>query len=215
MKSIVYLTAYAQSMFVCLNRDKYVAHRFNNSRIHRFSQLICFSFLIFFSACQKEIHFDKQEVVVGLVNPGFENGLTGWQIETDYRGQYGFSSSEDAVRNGKYGLNFYASQSDHFVDAPQETPWNGLIYQTITGLKDGNYTFKAYADAVGEGMYLWASSADQVFKVPIKSDKNEVNTLDFVVKGGTAKVGFICINADGDEYLAPYFHADDVELWSR
>lgn len=155
---------------------------------------------------------------ISLVNPGFETQLTGWTVETAYTGRYGFSSDTGARRTGNYGLNFYASQPGHFTGALQETPWNGKIYQTVTGLKDGTYTFKAYADVVGTGMYLWASGGPQIpdEKVVIKSAITELNTLEFTVKGGTAKIGFICINAGGNPaVLAPYFHADDIELWTK
>jgi hypothetical protein len=178
--------------------------------------LLPFLSSLFLSSCQKELEFPPMQIE--LVNPGFELRLTGWKIETAYTGWYGFSSDTMARINGDFGLNFYASQPEHFPGAPQDTPWNGKIYQTVTGLPDGKYTFKAYADAVGTGMYLWANGGPQTpeVKVAIKSDVNELNTLDFTVKGGTAQIGFICINASGNPLiLAPYFHADDVELWTR
>jgi hypothetical protein len=155
---------------------------------------------------------DTTPVQIQIINPGFEDSLTGWQIETDYLGRYGFSSNQKAARTGTFGLNFYAPQQGHFPGAPQETPWNGKIFQTITGLEDGTYTFRVYADAVGEGMYLWANGGEGDVTIKINSDTNELNTLDFVVTGGVAQIGFICIDADGTENLAPYFHADDVEL---
>ncbi len=154
-------------------------------------------------------------VAITIQNPGFEDSLKFWKKETAYRGRDGFTASEDAVRTGKLGLNFYAAQPDHWPDAPQETPWNGKIYQTVKGLADGVYTFKIYADAVGNGMYLWADGGTGEVKVLIKSDVNEINTLDFEVKGGVAKFGFICINADGPQLYAPYFHGDDAELWKK
>jgi hypothetical protein len=40
-----------------------------------------------------------------------------------------------------------------------------------------------------------------------------VNSLDFVVFGGIAQIGFVCIGANGAAVYAPYFHADDVELF--
>lgn len=156
---------------------------------------------------------DTNAIKITVTNPGFEDGLNGWAIETDYRGRYGFTSSKKAKRSGGYGLNFYAAQVGHFPNAPQETPWNGKLYQTITGLQNGNYRFNIYADAVGEGMYLWANGGGTDVKTAIKSDSSEINTIDFTVINGVAKFGFICIDADGSQYLAPYFHADDAELW--
>ncbi len=154
-------------------------------------------------------------VQIALKNPGFESNLKYWIKETAYTGKYGFTASVDAVRTGKLGLNFYASQKTHWAGAPQETPWNGTIYQTVSGLADGRYEFTAWADAVGDGMYLWADGGVGEAKVLIKSEINEQNTLTFEVKGGVAKIGFTCINAGGSQQYAPYFHADDVELWKK
>ena len=204
----------------------------------KFSLLFCCIILLIIvisNACQKELPVDPKPVTIDsldtipttdtipvtdtaaiqitVINPGFEDSLTAWQVETTYKGRYGFSSSKKAKRSGGYGLNFYAAQVGHFPNAPQETPWNGKIYQTITGLQNGNYTFKIYADAVGEGMYLWADGGGGEVKTLIKSDSSEVNTISFVVTNGVAKFGFICIDANGSQYLAPYFHADDAELW--
>lgn len=177
--------------------------------------LFCLIILLFsITSCQKTVE-DVVPVSIDLVNPGFEDSLKGWKVETAYTGIYGFQASVDAVRKGKFGLNFYAAQSSHYAGAPQETPWNGKISQTITGLKDGNYTFKAYADAVGTGMYLWANGGRGEVKVKIKSNTNELNTIDFVVTGGVGQVGFICVDANGTDPFAPYFHADDVELWTK
>jgi hypothetical protein len=153
-----------------------------------------------------------QPVSITIQNAGFEDSLKFWKQETAYKGKNGFRASKDAVRTGKLGLNFYASQPGHFAGAKQETPWNGKIYQTVNGLADGRYTFKIYADAAGNGMYLWADGGAGEAKVLIKSDKSEINTLDFEVKGGVARFGFICIDANGPQTYAPYFHADDAEL---
>lgn len=156
-----------------------------------------------------------QPVAITIQNAGFEDSLKHWTKETTYKGKNGFQAKKDAVRTGTLGLNFYAAQPHHFAGAKQETPWNGKIYQTVDSLADGTYTFKIYADAVGSGMYLWADGGAGEAKVLIKSDKNELNTLEFDVKGGVAKFGFICINAGGGQTYAPYFHADDAELWKK
>ncbi|MEJ7770218.1 MAG: hypothetical protein WKF89_20535 [Chitinophagaceae bacterium] len=167
------------------------------------------------TSCQKSTDPPpaKDPVKIVILNPSFEQNLDAWKIETAYTGRYGFSSDTIARNTGRFGLNFYASQVGHFTNAPQETPWNGKIYQTITGLKDGTYILRAYADATGTGMYLWANGGTADAKILIKSRNSEINTLEFVVQGGTAKFGFACIDAGGDvTILAPYFHADDVEL---
>lgn len=154
-------------------------------------------------------------VSIALKNPGFEDSLKFWKIESAYKGKNGFKPRGYAAVTGKIGLNFYASQPSHFQYAADETPWNGKIYQTVKGLQDGWYTYAIYADAVGDGMYLWADGGAGEAKVLIKSDQNERNTLDFEVKGGIAKIGLICINAGGAQQYAPYFHADDAELLKK
>lgn len=183
--------------------------------LNPFRVFLCISCIaIFMLSCQKEIT-ESLSTPITIINPGFEDSLTGWTIQTDYRGAYGFSSNKDAAITGSYGLNFYASQLEHWAGAPQETPWNGKIYQTITGLKDGSYSYIVNADAVGKGMYLWANGGEQDVIIKIKSQVNELNVLDFVVVGGIAKIGFTCIDADGEETFAPYFHADNVQLWIK
>ncbi len=169
---------------------------------------------LFSVSCQKE-EVKKNPVQITLVNPGFEDTLRGWDILSTYAGGAGFTATKLAARSGNLGLNFYAAQANHYPGAPQETPWNGLIYQTISGLKDGKYTYKVYADAVGEGMYIWATGGEEDVKIPIKSSVNELNTLEFSVKGGIAKIGLLCVDANGAATFAPYFHADDLELWEN
>jgi hypothetical protein len=183
----------------------------------KFLSFIC-AILLCATACQKNnSNPATPPAQIPVVNSGFESKLDSWKIESDYKGVYGFTADTGARRSGLLGLNFYAAQSTHWVGAPQETPWNGTIYQIVSGLKDGSYTFKAYADAVGDGMFLWAQGDPEQpgVKVKIKSDQNELNSVDFVVKGGIAKIGFICVNAGGTATYAPYFHADDIELWTK
>lgn len=177
---------------------------------------IAFLMLLTITSCQKGSDTPVAAQIT-VVNPGFEDSLKSWKVETAYVGIYGFKASIDAVRTGKLGLNFYAAQTWHYAGAPQETPWNGKIYQTITGLADGIYTFKVHVDGVGTGLYLWANGGGGDVKVAIKGKTNELNTLDFTVAGGTAKFGFTCIDANGTDTtpFAPYFHADDVELWTK
>ena len=99
-----------------------------------YTTTFCFLFFgLFATSCQKEITAEMDPVQIVLVNPGFEDSLNGWKIETDYAGSYGFTALDLVVRSGKLALNFYVSQPHHFPGAGQETPWNGKIYQTITG----------------------------------------------------------------------------------
>lgn len=199
---------------------------------------LCFSLLtlaaFFIVACQKEISSETGALprvpvtdtvqssqpappppvtVIDIKNASFEDSLHSWKRVTTYKGNNGFKARGYAAHTGKLGLSFYAAQPQHYNGAKQETPWNGQIYQTVKGLKDGHYSFRIYAGAVGNGMYLWADGGAGEAKVLIHSDDvNELNVLDFDVKGGVAKFGFICINAGGPQRFAPYFQADDAEL---
>ncbi|MEO6930152.1 MAG: hypothetical protein ABI151_00915, partial [Chitinophagaceae bacterium] len=98
---------------------------------------------------------------------------------------------------------------------PQETPWNGRIYQTVTGLKNGNYKMKLYGLAQGTGMYIYANGNGTEVKVKFRTDQIEFYEVDFTVTGGTAKIGFVCIDAGGTQPYAPYFFVDEIELWTR
>lgn len=198
--------------------------------------LACFA-LLFFASCQKEVSLETgslppdivvatpdtatstpatQLVEIKLRNPSFEDSLHNWTRETTYKGRNGFKARGYAAHNGALGLSFYASQPQHFTGAREETPWNGKIYQTKKNLKDGQYRFQIYAGAVGNGMYLWADGGAGEVKQQIHSDDpSELNVIEFTVKGGVAKVGLICIDANGPQRFAPYFQADDAALFKK
>jgi hypothetical protein len=147
-----------------------------------------FLILTLFSSCQKEV--SQQSGSGQLMNPSFESSLDGWQVES----QGGFTASSVAAQSGQLGLQF---------TAPSEA-WNGKIYQTIQNLPDGNYSFTVYAKAAGSGMYLWADGGSGAVTTPIQPAYLDsvyslpLNTLNFAVTGGVAKVGFICIEASSD-----------------
>jgi hypothetical protein len=103
-----------------------------------------------------------------VINPSFEDGLNGWTVETDYIGRFGFSASPDA-KGAVTGTELLCFAVVAFPGCTPGTPWDGKIYQTIAGLKDGVYTFRVHADAVGSGMYLWANGGKQEEKVRIRS----------------------------------------------
>src|ERR1043165_9825896 len=166
-------------------------------------------------ACQRKIEEQEPDVPrvpekIGLVNPGFESSLaTGWKIETAYTGQFGFKQDTSAKIVGNYGLSFYAAQPSHWPGNPQETPWNGKIYQTVTGLRKGTYTVKAYGLALGTGMYFYANGGGSDVKTTFRTDQIEAYQFDIdVTAAGILKFGLTCIDAGGPQMWAPYFHAD-------
>jgi hypothetical protein len=185
---------------------------------------------IFSISCNKGVSKPSEVVKpanqITLINPGFEDSTTGWAIQNDSAYTNGDIKWGITVQKDRYGsryLNFYAPQNYHKDStkpdwvAPNWTPWNGGAYQTVSNLKDGNYTLKCKAAAVGYGMFLWADGGEKADSVAFKSSVYETKILEFIVKGGTAKIGFRCSNADGTQpaLLAPWFNADDVELWTE
>jgi hypothetical protein len=178
--------------------------------------------LISLIACQKKVDEQPPDVPtvptkVTLSNPGFESNLsTGWKIETAYTGMYGFKQDTAAKIAGNYGLSFYAAQPNHWPGNPQETPWNGKIYQTVNGLKKGTYTIKLLGLALGTGMFIYANGGGSDVKISFRTDQIEAYQFDVdVTAAGTLNFGCICINAGGAQMWAPYFHADEFELWTK
>ena len=172
--------------------------------------------------CQKKVdEVPKPEpptvpVKINLTNPGFESPLSsGWTIETTYKGQYGFRQDTAAKLQGSYGLSFYAAQPNHYPGNPQETPWNGRIYQSLQNLKNGKYIFTVYGAAIGNGMYVYANGGKDDYKLAFRTDQVERYQLEFEVTNGTAKVGLLCIDAGGPQMYAPFFRVDELELWTK
>ena len=161
--------------------------------------------------CQKKVdEVPKPEpptvpVKINLTNPGFESPLSsGWTIETTYKGQYGFRQDTAAKLQGSYGLSFYAAQPNHYPGNPQETPWNGRIYQSLQNLKNGKYIFTVYGAAIGNGMYVYANGGKDDYKLAFRTDQVERYQLEFEVTNGTAK-----------EFKAAFFHilANSIRFW--
>lgn len=149
---------------------------------------VCIS-LMAFASCQKDTNEPNPVSAGELTNGGFESYLDGWSIEN----RQSFSASSQAAKTGKAGL--------YFVSAT--TPTDAKIYQTVNNLADGDYTFSVYAEGSGSGMYLWADGGNGEIKVPIPQAMDTAHAMplskiDFTVKGGVAKFGFISMAAVKD-----------------
>ncbi len=158
------------------------------------------------SSCNKDS--DQPKTPDQLQNADFENSLDGWQFEN----QGGFTTSSIAAKSGQFGLKFSASA----------TPWNGKAYQTLQNLPNGDYTLSAYGKALGSGMFLWADGGSEVVTAafqkayPDSAYSLPLNTLNFKVTSGVAKIGFICINASPDTAQQPTttLEAESADLYN-
>jgi hypothetical protein len=196
--------------------------------------------LLIASACKKQVATNNSTTkVVNITNSGFES-VSGWTLDScyyitnagdtvKYKAMWGFRLRDIAKLGDEpdnlLGLNFYVPQPGHTSDtipnwvAPDQTPFSGRFFQTVN-VKDGNYKLQCRAEKLGDGMYLWADGgAGEVKKelttvLPTRPSW-QINSLTFTVKGGKARIGFKCINADANAQLlhnAPWFHGDNMEL---
>ena len=195
--------------------------------------------LIIASSCKKQVGADNSPKSISIRNSGFES-ISGWTRDSSYFinnagdtikyiGLWGFRLLDSARLGDEpdnyLGLNFYVPQPGHTSDTipnwvpPDQTPFSGRFYQTVS-VKDGNYTVQCRAEKLGDGMYLWADGGAGEVKKELTTrlptePSWQINSLNFTVKGGKARIGFKCINADANAQLlhnAPYFHADNMEL---
>jgi len=72
-----------------------------------------------------------------LQNPGFEDGLTGWTI-AGASGAAKIEKNAGNAHSGAQALNYW-----------QGSPYSFKVSQTVTGLKDGIYTLKAWSSGGG------------------------------------------------------------------
>jgi len=144
-----------------------------------------------------------------LVNPSFESGSNGWM--SDPASELGFPNSSlysafvqgpigtATVHQGNYQLSIYNSTRAYQVK----------IYQVITGLSDGQYTFSgwftrgtmttAYLYATGCGGTDPAHSA-----IPLSDIWTAVSVTGIAVAGGHCEVGFY-VEGNNPDWL----NADD------
>jgi arabinogalactan endo-1,4-beta-galactosidase len=94
-------------------------------------------------------------------NPGFENGEESWVIEENVTA-VDVSDEVQNVLNGNHALHYWA-----------EGPFEFTVYQTITGLENGTYTFNIFMQGGGQDILeLYASDYG-----------GETLTVDFEAKG--------------------------------
>lgn len=169
--------------------------------------------------------------VTGLiVNPSFEQGITGWTA-----GEGWDCGVKD---NGAEGSTYYVSNAHSDVTGETKDKYQiyngyagdgasamgaGAVTQTITGLKNGLYELKAYVTSFGPGeggvpangsgntVYIIGNGYHAGVVAKNKSTFEEA-TLLFLVEDGTAKIGAVG-GVDGYYYPSgAFFKADNFRL---
>lgn len=154
-----------------------------------------------------------------IVNPSFEDGNVGWDIQGWGIGAQPNANSAQQVDNdsrvGNYLLDAYHSNGT-YSDVPATT-------QTITGLKNGLYLLQAKvtsfgpgedgvpANAPGNTVYLIGNNYHKGVIAATKTSFKE-GELYFLVEDGTAKIGVV---GGYNGYFYPtgcFYKADDFRL---
>jgi arabinogalactan endo-1,4-beta-galactosidase len=96
-------------------------------------------------------------------NPGFESGdLTGWTVEGDVEA-VNVSNEAQNIHDDVYALHYWLGKPFHFT-----------VFQTITGLIDGNYAFS---------LWIQGGGGEKVLQIFAKDCGGETKTLDIVNTG--------------------------------
>jgi hypothetical protein len=138
---------------------------------------------------------------LGLVNPSFEQGYSGWTFEP--------SSAA-----GKYAFTQYPTPGAYTIDGQYElATWHGVdaykvrVFQSFVGLENGKYTFKGYFNR-GDGhnaVYIYTSGCggpDRQANVPLTNSTgwDQVGLGGIDVTANACEVGFV-IDANPTNWL--------------
>ncbi|GGC12533.1 hypothetical protein GCM10011386_00210 [Parapedobacter defluvii] len=160
-----------------------------------------------------------------IVNPSFELDpkdsyvITGWDpVVNNYPGSPGWGGFfiAEIPKTGTRCLLFWTPSVDSGNGHTHELAYQGSVTQTIGGLEDGKYSFRAWVYSKDmEGMSLLANGGgEDIIKEVGTNDGYTQLSLDFEVVGGVAKIGFLMNRPEdiGDNW-SPVFQVDDAELW--
>ncbi|MBP5322753.1 MAG: RICIN domain-containing protein [Bacteroidaceae bacterium] len=171
---------------------------------------------------------DAVDVTDKLVNPCFDDGISGWNVEfttTDNVTGYQWvtiSDHAETIERGYFGLVAPVL----FLETPQGTsPEKSKASQKVTGLANGTYVFSAiasfatrYLDLLANGAFIFAndSKVEGCNYNPYYNDRGSVpyaHTKRYqvatIVTDGTLEVGFCTIDGSGTYNV----DADFCELW--
>jgi hypothetical protein len=138
-----------------------------------------------------------------IINPSFENGLTGWTVEPITAAvfqQWGGPGGPVKAHDGSYVLSTWDATA----------PYTVKIFQVIDGLEDGSYTlsvFVANKGGIPRGL-LYAKNCGGTDPAPVQLSGSgdvlvEVASEPFDVKGGKCEIGL-----DLDARAADWVNAD-------
>lgn len=171
---------------------------------------------------------DGVDVTDKLVNPNFDDGIDGWNVEfTTKDNVTGYQWVTIGDHNETIGRGYYGLVAPIlFLETPQGTsPEESRASQKITGLANGTYVFSAiasfatrYCDLLANGAYIFANDSrvegcnynpyyNNHGSVPYAHTKRyQVATI---VTDGTLEVGFCTVDGSGTYNV----DADFCELW--
>lgn len=150
------------------------------------------------------------DMSLAIVNNSFEKGsTTGWTIAQQ-------GSSTNAIRNegneatanghGVYQFNTWSGWEDYGC---------GMIYQDITGLRNGYYKLNALVASWGHKSVYLVGNKQSASIATIDDAAIFVDFgLDFIVEDGTARIGAVGAGEDGNLYFKKgiFFKADNFRL---
>ena len=160
------------------------------------------------------------DVTSMIVNPSFEQGITGWTA--------GSGNDVGVKVNGAEGSVYYVDNAHSDVAGESEADYQlynayvsdadmtstGAVTQTITGLTNGLYELKALVTSFkGNKVYLIGNEYHEGVEVKNGKSHFEEATLLFMVENGTAKIGAVGGSYDGHYYPSgSFFKADNFRL---
>lgn len=138
------------------------------------------------------------DYTVYLTNPGFEDGLTGWE------NAHNLSTFET---KGNWGIDGTYLSGTAYLNLWHAAPQGAYVRQTVTGLPNGTYKLSAAAYANNSSLFVFANG-DNV-AVPAYNDISGVARYEVITKvtDGTLKFGVI-LHSDGDLWCT----VDNFEL---
>ena len=142
------------------------------------------------------------DLSLAIVNPSFETGnLTGWTV-LQSGWDTGANAGQDAQgMDGEYLFNTWAG----------DTYGCGIIYQDVTGLRNGHYRLQAMVTSWADRKAYIVANDQHVGVATTAGEGVFVDlALDFLVEDGTARIGAVGGNENGEfNYKKGIFYKTD------